>query len=414
MGLFGQAQPPAKARQRKKQPQAGDVVPLTPKAKKQATPKSGQKKARAKEGDTRVNRAGNKEVLHGGRWRRADRLQAQQQQKGEPSQLKPKKAKAKPKAEAAPQAQLKPKTLPKQALTPKPASQKKARAKEGDTRINRFGNEEVFSGSRWRRASKTKQQPAAQPKPTSQLKPKEAKPQAEPKQEKVPTQFPSLQFAQKNFKYLGGGIEGDVYLEPGTNRAYKYFGTAVMDEESEQYLRRAGEGGWAPKVYEVSSDRRAFVMEYLAGFQPGIHPGSDDDDDADSLEHALSFDPTPYDRALLKTVRKVQQQGWIGDDLHEDNVMLNPETMEIKFVDQGGYEAATPKLIAEQLLNFSDSRPMVPERIQSIINRTGTTAIKREYRRLRKQIEASVEAQQPLSDAEYERIAARIYQMVGI
>lgn len=150
LGLFGGAQevkPTAKAKQRKKLQESwgqqlglfGETTQLTPKTKKRGlTPKAPGKEA--KEGDTRINRAGNKEVLRGGRWRRVDKPQPQQQglaiiqDEPAPQQLKPKAEPVKPqstsvdseqKAEGEQEAAIAPTAPVKPAPSRPPASPKK-------------------------------------------------------------------------------------------------------------------------------------------------------------------------------------------------------------------------------------------------------------------------------------------------
>lgn len=209
------------------------------------------------------------------------------------------------------------------------------------------------------------------------------------------------QIAKQQYKLLGEGIEGEVFLDKrNPPRAIKYT-NAELDKEVLDNVRLAGEIGFAPKLFEVSQENKAFAMEFLQGYDVGIHPES------------LGFgdDTTPYDRAFLRTLKLAHDNNIKVGDLHEDNVMVNPQTKEIKFIDQGYLSQGDKAAIVQQLFDRYSSRPLAAETIIRIIAQSSAKT-KKEFKSLQK--EWDNQDSKPLRLADYDRIINHVYALLDL
>lgn len=226
--------------------------------------------------------------------------------------------------------------------------------------------------------------------------------------------IPDLETAKRQFRSLGSGIDGEVFLDTSTDppRALKYRSNQTAPEYERDVLdnlKMAGELGISPRLLGEYPDRKAFAMEFLEGFTPGIHPRSDDDDD---FSVANDKDLLPYDRAFLRTLKVAHDNNLVVDDLHADNVMVNGTTGQTRFIDQGGIKRGTNEEIADQLLNRYSWRPLVAETIDRMSGSALNAAAKRELRAIQRSWNNRDE--KPLSEAEYGQMISRVYALLGV
>lgn len=197
----------------------------------------------------------------------------------------------------------------------------------------------------------------------------------------IPTkQLTNRDEASKTQKVLGEGISGIVYEHEG--HAVKYSNHS-LDSFGFEGMHAAAQLGIAPKVVAVDPAQSAFSMELLKGYKNGY-----------SSEIIGSPENRKHTETFIAQLKKANERGFFVNDLHDENVMHNPQTGDVKFIDQGGFRKVSPKEIAGQVLDIDGSqnggRPMAPRAIQTYIQTHGTAQQKRDYKKILKEYQDSI------------------------
>lgn len=187
--------------------------------------------------------------------------------------------------------------------------------------------------------------------------------------------IPSEDEAKKTMKVLGEGIEGTVYADEKNGVAIKYFsGNFNPDNVAESISegRLLAEFGVGPKIIAADAKRGVIKMELLKGYKDGLSPH-----DVRNAEHK------PFAKSFLGQVASVQRRGYTLTDLHEDNIMFNQSSKNVKFVDRGPRRASSRR-ISDQLFDTTGDRPLAAQELGGYIKNFGTKAQKKEFKALQK------------------------------
>jgi len=158
----------------------------------------------------------------------------------------------------------------------------------------------------------------AQAKPTGA--PKDTEPVA-PQPYKAPKKADAL----KRFETIGEGGYGIVVLDRANNVAIKYSqgsGPAVKAKELE-LMKKAGELGVGPKV--LNDDVRGVAMEFLPGYTTFA--------DLRALQSLGVAGQKQMAKNYFQQLEKLHANGIVHGDMHDGNVMFNPETLDVKILD---------------------------------------------------------------------------------
>ena len=207
-------------------------------------------------------------------------------------------------------------------------------------------------------------------------------------------ELPGESFAQKNFKLIGEGIEGRIYSDG--KLAYK-FTNVVKDRDEAAFVEKqrreaidnikaVGNLGVGPRVYSISKDASAYSMDLLVGYEEGLSPFS-----------IGSKEERPYSSQFINHLKTLEKDGRAALDIKEDNVMFNPKTKDLILIDQGHTKKMPVADRAKLLLDPANSRPLANEVISTYINKYGSKAETREYKKLQKQYETEVLLPDPFS-----------------
>ena len=182
--------------------------------------------------------------------------------------------------------------------------------------------------------------------------------------------------AKETMKFLGAGISGEVYADG--DKAYK-FEKKIDDNDTAEARNKAmanarllGELGVGPKIGEIkevddpksTQNGKGFVtpMEYLQGYEAGFSDNG----------------------SLLKVVKAAHENNILLDDFHEENVMHDPETGDVKAIDQGDARKGEKHELAEQLLDNFSWRPMIAETVDVFIQDNGTGKQRSAFKKIKK------------------------------
>lgn len=252
-----------------------------------------------------------------------------------------------------------------------------------------------------------------------------------PKVAEKPDQYLEREEARKQYKLLGSGIEGEVFRSNGdpptaikyTNTVKKAdliekgmtdeMATRFLSKREEKYeasiknIQRGGELGISPRVIgtgrarnEVGGFDRILEMEFLDGYSVGIHPPDFDGD------------TQPFDRKLIQRLRTAHQNNLQVADLHSENIMVNAETQDIKFIDQGNLAESPPSVIADQLLNRFGDRPLGADTIRGYIEEHGTSKQRSRYRAIQREYLDSQD-EDGLTDSRYSQLIEGTYDILN-
>lgn len=229
-----------------------------------------------------------------------------------------------------------------------------------------------------------------------------AKPAANPT---TTIDFPDRAFAEKNFRFLGEGIEGPVYLDD-TGKVIKYTDNP-HDERILGNIQAAADLGIAPKLLGTSADRKNIALEFLDGYETGIIPSSA----VEELD--LDFDTGPYYRSFARSLKKAHDNRFLVADLHGDNVMVNPTTKDIKFIDQGGFEKASYADIAKQFLDPKQAyRPLASEVIEQMVKKSKDKVLQKEYKKAVQLVQKNDTAKVKLTEDDYQRLVDNTWKLL--
>ena len=226
----------------------------------------------------------------------------------------------------------------------------------------------------------------------------QAQPDAPPplfrRRDEVPS---SESVAAANFKLLGSGIEGRVYLHPETGEALKYFNESrgALKEEFFGATQRAADVGIGPRLISVDPSTPVFSMEYLSGYEVGLNSSN------------LN--------AFLRNVKVAFDNDVPLDDLHEENIMSKGQ--DVRFIDLGGpTERASFATRANTLLNRQGWRTTTADAVQLEANSL-PKAQQRELAKLQKAYKRSLEVgteTSNLSEPELEKMVNDVFSLLGI
>jgi len=208
---------------------------------------------------------------------------------------------------------------------------------------------------------------------------------------------PDESVAAKNFKLIGSGIEGRVYLNPDTGEAIKYVNPArgAFTEDFFGATKRAGDIGIGPKLISVDPEKPVFSMEYLDGYETGLKPDNH--------------------RKFLSNVKKAFENNIPLDDLHEENIMSKGQN--VMFIDLGGDQAEIPIATrANTLLNKYSWRTMTSDVVQ-LQSKNLSKADQREFGKIQSKYLRSIAPgteDSTLSNAELEGMVNRVWELLGI
>lgn len=223
-------------------------------------------------------------------------------------------------------------------------------------------------------------------------------------------QIPTLSEAKKDMKLIGEGIAGVVYLDEKKDPpiAIKYnTNERPLDKDEMDNVRLASDLGIGPKLIAADIPGGKYSMEYLKGYETGLVPSSLPD----------GADTTPYNRSLLRSLKVAHDNNIKVGDLHEENIMVNPETQKIRFIDQGSLSRnATWQQKAEQLYDSFGDRPLAADAVRSLFtpskNNKVPGVVKQEYQRMVRAFNRRDET--ALSEADYERMVNRTYELLDL
>ena len=177
-------------------------------------------------------------------------------------------------------------------------------------------------------------------------------------------EFPPYDIATQSippeYKEIGTGSYGKVYLDTrdSQNKKLLKYNKNPSRPITINVAKAMGNLGIAPKIYGSIFEKgkvSAISMEYLDGY---VSLYEEYENPAITIEQKTKRKDT-ISINLLKATKMAHDNGFVHDDIHLDNIMVHPETLDIKFIDIGDKAATenTHKLIARQLLiTKSDDR----------------------------------------------------------
>lgn len=241
--------------------------------------------------------------------------------------------------------------------------------------------------------------------------------------------IPSREIAKKSFKKLGEGVEAEVFLAetPNGKQAVKYFFETdangnkqdtpftTQNSDGELYIDQIQRGmntaadlGIAPRLLSISVEHKALSMELLDGYKAGL---------MHDRKSSKGADMSDYDKSFLAALKKAHMSQYTVYDLHEDNVMVNPKTKDVKFIDQGDFKQTSYATIAQQLLGNGsiDGRPFA----SNVLDRFASTFSdqdKQVLAQIRKFIPTHkkivLSKGKPLTEEHYKKLVEKAYSII--
>ncbi len=220
--------------------------------------------------------------------------------------------------------------------------------------------------------------------------------------------FPTETVAKNNYKLIGKGLEGTVYVDPETNKAFKYFQVdSSISPKTVEGWQLASDLGVGPKFFgyqqikDEQGQKRAIVsMQYLDGYVTGLPVGGVTDQ--------------AYSKDFLKKTKVLHSKDMILEDLHIDNVMSNSTTKDVRFIDINLARKVTWADKASHLLRSNSWGPLtatiVAKRISAIHG--NNKEVQEEFKQLVNKVKAEKDA--PLTESDYKQIVNKVYELLEL
>lgn len=203
----------------------------------------------------------------------------------------------------------------------------------------------------------------------------------------------------REYKLIGDGISGNVYLDtrdPQKPKALKY-AKATDEPLTIDAAKAMGDLGIAPKVYGAIFEKgkiNAIAMEYLDGYKT-LGGGNDIYDEQDEEEDFRNEeDSDTITKNILKITKIAHDNGFTPPDMHEENLMYNPKTLDVKFIDVDDSARDSYKAMAIQLLGHQESwRPMLARMANLYASRKIPKKDYKEFKKLQDAVARSLDNQ---------------------
>lgn len=200
-------------------------------------------------------------------------------------------------------------------------------------------------------------------------KPGDTKPAPQPPSRQAAPEalrIPSEADAKANFRLVGQGAQGRVYVDGGV--AYKYSDEDGEDVQNEiRFTQEAARLGVGPRI--LGSDRTSYAMEFLESHSPLA-----------GLLNRNEFRDLPtagdINRNLLGNMRRLHEAGIAHNDLHEGNVLVNSDTGSVRIIDYG-YASYDLDGIAYEIKSLEGS--------SHLVNTTQGTQFRQAVRRFKRE-----------------------------
>jgi hypothetical protein len=241
------------------------------------------------------------------------------------------------------------------------------------------------------------------------------------------------------YKQIGDGISGEVYLDTRDSqnpKALKY-AQATTEALTIDTAKAMGDLGIAPKIYGSIFEKdkvNAIAMEYLDGYRT---LGGGDEMYYEQKEEIGEINWTEREKNsdiitknILKIGKIAHDNGFAPSDLHEENLMYNPTTLDVKFIDIDDSARATHKEIATQLLSHQEAfRPLLAQNADWYASRKIPRKDYKEFQKLQKAVRNNLDNQgsrenpaaspdkagkDNFSEAQYKEMVEKAYRLLGL
>ncbi|MGL5077825.1 MAG: protein kinase domain-containing protein, partial [Waterburya sp.] len=177
---------------------------------------------------------------------------------------------------------------------------------------------------------------------------------------------------QEEFSFsqrVGAGAYGEVYLDPAKGVVQKRLKRGEFSETELKLAAEMGKQGFSPKVYLDRSDSKTLVMDLAAG-----KTGFPTDKEIYPLE---------VSKNLFRGMIYLQKNlGYVHNDLHPENVLVDKETNRVTIIDFGVAQPARSNLF-KAFAEFNRMKKFVPyEELRKDSEFKGITSIIDKYGRL--------------------------------
>lgn len=254
-------------------------------------------------------------------------------------------------------------------------------------------------------------------------------PPYDPKTRRLPTEY----------KQIGDGISAEVYLdrrEPQKPKALKY-AQSTDEPLAIEVAKAMGDLGIAPKIYGSIFEKgkvNAIAMEYLDGYRTlgggdeMYYEQKEEKGETDWAEREKNSDIIT--KNILVIGKIAHDNGFAPSDLHEENLMYNPKTLKVKFIDIDDSARATYKDIATQLLSHQEAfRPMLAQNASWYASKNIPKKDYKEFQKLQKAVRNSLDNQgsrenpaaspdkaskDNFSEDQYKEIVEKAYKLLGL
>lgn len=240
------------------------------------------------------------------------------------------------------------------------------------------------------------------------------------------------------YKQIGDGISGEVYLDTRDSQKPKALKYAQATDEplTIDTAKVMGDLGIAPKIYGSIFEKgkvNAIAMEYLDGYRTlgggdeMYYEQKEEKGETDWAEREKNSDIIT--KNILVIGKIAHDNGFAPSDLHEENLMYNPKTLEVKFIDIDDSAKATYKDIATQLLSHQEAfRPLLAQNASWYASRNISKKDYKEFQKLQKAVRNSLDNQgsrenpaanpdkaskDNFSEDQYKEIVEKAYKLLG-
>ncbi|MEG4149023.1 hypothetical protein [Microcoleus sp. Pol12B5] len=238
------------------------------------------------------------------------------------------------------------------------------------------------------------------------------------------------------YKLIGDGISGNVYLDKRDSRNPKALKYAKATDEplTINAAKAMGDLGIAPKVYGAIFEEgkvNAIAMEYLDGYKT-LGGGSDlyKEEEEEEQEFLQEKESDLLVKNILKITKIAHDNGFTPPDMHQENLMYNPKTFDVKFIDVDDSARDSYKGMATQLLGHQESwRPMLAQKANWYASTKIPKKDYKEFKKLQDAVARSLDNQgsrenpaaspdkagkDNFSEDQYKEIVEKAYKLLGI
>lgn len=253
-----------------------------------------------------------------------------------------------------------------------------------------------------------------------------------------PPYNPRTRQLPSEYKPIGDGVSGDVYLDTRDSQNFKALKYAKDTNEplTIDTAKAMGDLGIAPKIYGSIFEKgkvNAIAMEYLDGYRTLgggdeiYYEQNEKTGETDWAEREKNSDIIT--KNILKIAKVAHDNDFAPSDLHEENLMYNPKTLEVKFIDIDDSARATYKDIATQLLSHQEAyRPMLAQNADWYARRKIPKKDYKEFQKLQKAVRNSLDNQgsrenpatspdkagkDNFSETQYKEMVEKAYKLLG-